>query len=231
VDLGYATDGFTMAQALKTLDITGWQSLEPLRTVNTSLIRNFTFELLQSNKDTLGLAWGGATVVPNPNLSLGTVAIAITTGVLTISASETLAVGNAVVLGAITGAAPLVAGVTYYVKTIPTSTTLTLSATVGGAAIATTTSGTSVSITQVTGAYQLHIPDPSSVVDFVLGIDWNDGAIGQRIILSKAHQDVLPTVKSVRTDGTRYAISVQANKPADGTDSVLVYGVDPAMTS
>jgi len=230
-DLGYATDGFTMAQALKTLDIPAWQSLEPVRTVNTALIRNFTFELLQSNKDTLTLAWGGATITPSPNVSLGTVAVAITTGVLTVSATETLVVGDAVVLGTMTGGAPLVAGTTYYVKTAPTGTTLTLAATSGGAAIATTTSGTSTSITKVTSAYQLVIPDPSSVSDFILGIDWSDGTLNQRIIVQKAHQDVLPTIKSVRTDGIRYAISVQANKPADGSASVLVYGSDSAMTS
>jgi hypothetical protein len=231
VDLGYATDGFTMAQALKTLDITAWQTLEPVRTVNTSLIRNFTFELLQTNRDTLALSWGGATITPSSNVSLGTVAIAITTGVLTVSATETLVVGDAVVLGTVTGAAPLVAGVTYYVKTAPTGTTLTLAATLGGTAIATTAAGTSTSITKVTSAYTLAIPDPSSVTDFILGIDWSDGTLGQRIILQKAHQDVLPTIKSVRTDGIRYAISVQANKPSDGSNSVLVYGVDSAMTS
>ena len=66
---------------------------------------------------------------------------------------------------------------------------------------------------------------------FILGIDWSDGTLNQRIIVQKAHQDVLPTIKSVRTDGIRYAISVQANKPADGSASVLVYGSDSAMTS
>ena len=231
IDLGYAADGFTMTQALKTLDILAWQTLEPVRTVNTSLIRNFTFELLQTNKDTLGLAWGGATIAPNPATSLGTVAIAITTGVLTVSAAHSLNVGDMVQLGAVTGAAPLVAGVTYYVASVPTGTTLTVAATLGGAFIPTTTSGTSVSITKVTGPYTLTIPDPSNVADFVLGIDWSDGALTQRIIIQRAHQDVLPTVKSVRTDGIRYAISVQANKPADGSNSVLVYGVDAAMTS
>ena len=80
--------------------------------------------------------------------SLGTVAIAITTGVLTVSAVETLAPGDPVRLGAVTGGAPLLAGVTYYVKTAPTTTTLTLSATPGGPAIATTASGTSTSITK-----------------------------------------------------------------------------------
>jgi len=231
VDLGYATDGFTMAQALKTLDITAWQTLEPVRTVNTSLVRNFTFELLQSNKDTLALAWGGATISPNPAASLGTVVIAITTGVLTVSAVHGLSVGDAVQLQGVTGGAPLASGVTYYVNTVPTTTTLTLAATSGGALIATTTSGTATGIVKVTGPYTLTIPDPSSVADFILGIDWSDGALSQRIIIQRAHQDVLPTVKSVRTDGIRYAISVQANKPADGSNSVLVYGVDSAMTS
>jgi hypothetical protein len=80
--------------------------------------------------------------------SLGTVAIAITTGVLTVSATETLAPGDPVVLGAVTGGAPLVAGTVYYVKTAPTGTTLTLAATPGGPAIATTSAGTSTSITR-----------------------------------------------------------------------------------
>lgn len=80
--------------------------------------------------------------------SLGTVAVAITTGVLTVSATESLVVGDPVVLGAMTGGAPLLAGTVYYVKTVPTSATLTLAATPGGTAIATTTSGTSTSITR-----------------------------------------------------------------------------------
>ena len=146
-------------------------------------------------------------------------------------AAHTLSVGDPVQLGVMTGGAPLVAATTYYVASVPTGTTLTLAATAGGVFIPTTTSGTSTSITKVTGAYVLTIPDPSSVADFVLGIDWSDGALTQRIIIQRAHQDLLPTIKSVRTDGIRYAISVQANKPADGSNSVLIYGVDAAMTS
>ena len=84
--------------------------------------------------------------------SLGTVTVAITTGVLTVSAVETLAVGDAVQLGTMTGGAPLVAGTTYYVQSVPTSTTLTLSATPGGVAIATTSAGSSTSIVKLTGA-------------------------------------------------------------------------------
>jgi len=83
--------------------------------------------------------------------SLGTVAIAITTGVLTVSAAHGLSVNEAVVLGTMTTGAPLVAGTTYYVQSVPTTTTLTLSATQGGAPLATTSAGSSVSITVVSG--------------------------------------------------------------------------------
>jgi hypothetical protein len=78
--------------------------------------------------------------------TLGSVTVAITSGVLTVSATETLAVGDAVQLGTVTGAAPLVAATTYYVASTPTTATLTLAATLGGAAIATTASGSATSI-------------------------------------------------------------------------------------
>jgi hypothetical protein len=90
--------------------------------------------------------------------SLGTVSVAITTGVLTVSAVETLAVGDPVVLGAMTGGAPLVAGVTYYVASVPTTTTLTLAATLGGAAIITTSAGTSTSIARAIWTVTLVTP-------------------------------------------------------------------------
>lgn len=83
--------------------------------------------------------------------SLGTVTVDITTGVLTVSAAHGLLVNEAVVLGTMTTGAPLVAGTTYYVQSVPTTTTLTLAATLGGAAIVTTSAGSSVSITQVSG--------------------------------------------------------------------------------
>jgi len=83
--------------------------------------------------------------------SLGTVTVAITTGVLTVSAAHNLLVNEAVVLGTMTTGAPLVAGTTYYVQSVPTTTTLTLSATVDGAAIVTTSAGSSISITKVSG--------------------------------------------------------------------------------
>ena len=83
--------------------------------------------------------------------SLGTVTVDITTGVLTVSAAHGLAVNEAVVLGTMTAGAPLVAGTTYYVQSVPTTTTLTLAVTLGGTPIVTTSAGSSVSITKVSG--------------------------------------------------------------------------------
>lgn len=81
--------------------------------------------------------------------SPGTVAIAITTGVLTVAATHGLVVGDAVQLQGVTDAAPLVSGTTYYVASIPTGTTLTVAATLGGAYIPTTTAGTASGITKM----------------------------------------------------------------------------------
>jgi len=54
-------------------------------------------------------------------------------------------VGNKIVFGAITGTTGVVAGTEYFVKTVPSANTLTLSATDGGATLALTTNGTAAS--------------------------------------------------------------------------------------
>ena len=228
-NLGYVSDGgFTITPNYKANQIRGWQSRGVLRNITTEFDFKFGFELLQTNVATLALAWGNATVSPVSGVSLGTVAIAITTGVLTVSASTTLAIGDPVILGTMTNGAPLVAGTTYYVQSTPTSTTLTLAATLGGAAIVTTTAGSSTSITRVTGAWTMALPaDPAS--EFMLGIDWSDGALNQRIVLSRASLLTLPVIKNVRTDAIRYAFEVQTLVPTDGTDQVKVFGVDASV--
>lgn len=229
IDLGYATDGFTLKQDYKTKDVTGWQTLELLRLIPIALNRSFSFELQQSNKDTLALAWGTAAIAQVPGTSAGSVTIAITTGVLTVSAAHSLSIGDAVQLQGVTGGAPLASLTTYYVQSVPTGTTLTLALTSGGAAIATTTSGTATGIVKVTGAYALTIPDASTIAPFILGIDWSDGVTNQRIIVQRAMLTALPTVKFSRQDSVSYQIDVQALAPVDGTKSVLVYGVDAAV--
>lgn len=145
-NLGYATDGFTLTQDLKRQDITAWQSLSPVRSIATQLIRKMSFESLESNKDTVPLAWGGATMTP----------------------------------------------------------------------------GTA-------GVYTLAIPD-GSPTDFILGVDWSDGTLSQRIIVQHATLLTLPTIKFVRTDAVRYPLEVQALVPSDGSASVLVYGVDSIVS-
>ena len=100
--------------------------------------------------DTTNLVEYAALAEPAVGISLGTVSVAITTGVLTVSAPESLVVGDIVRLGTMTNAAPLIAGKDYYVKTAPSTTTLTLSETLGGAEISTTSAGSSTSIQRVT---------------------------------------------------------------------------------
>jgi hypothetical protein len=57
-----------------------------------------------------------------------------------------LKIGDQVMFGAITSTTGVSANVTYYVSTVPTATTLTLSATPGGSTLALTTDGTSTGI-------------------------------------------------------------------------------------
>ena len=226
-NLGYANDGFTATPNFKTMDIFGWQRLAKLRQVTTEFDFKFGFELMQTNKDTLALAWGGAAVTLNPP-TLGTATFATVGNLVTVSAAETLAVGDAVQFGTMTGGAPIVAGTTYYVQSAPSSTTLTLAATLGGLVITITSNGSSTSIAKVTGAYSLALPtDPST--GFILGIDWSDGATNGRLVLPNAVLATLPTVKSGRNDAIKYAFEIQALVPADGTSPVLAYGLDPAI--
>lgn len=56
-------------------------------------------------------------------------------------------IGDKVIFGTITGTTGVVAGTEYFVKTVPTSNTLTLSATDGGATLALTTNGTAARAT------------------------------------------------------------------------------------
>ena len=64
VNLGYATDGFSLKQSLKKQSITAWQTLSSVRSIVTELIRSLTFEALESNINTVPLAFGGATMTP-----------------------------------------------------------------------------------------------------------------------------------------------------------------------
>lgn len=62
VNVGYLDDGFELAQDLKTKEVTGWQNLDVLRLIPTQLSRHVKFEGIETNKTSVQLAWGGATV-------------------------------------------------------------------------------------------------------------------------------------------------------------------------
>lgn len=63
VNLGWISDGgFQIDQSLKTKPITAWQSIETVRLISTGLERSVTFEALESNKNTVALAWNNATI-------------------------------------------------------------------------------------------------------------------------------------------------------------------------
>jgi len=146
VNLGYATDGFSVKQSLKKQSIPAWQRLGSLRSIVTELIRSITFEALESKLETVSLAWGGATVVPG-----------------------------------------------------------------------------------LAGIYTLDIPE-GQLTDFILGIDWSDGTVTQRLVVQRASLLSLPEMKFVRTDALRYPFEVEALVPDDGTKSILPYGVDSAVS-
>lgn len=78
---------------------------------------------------------------------IGAGTIVASTGVITTPAHG-LAIGDQVVLGTITGTTGITAGTTYFVRTVPSSTTFTLSATSGGSALTLTTDGSTISVTE-----------------------------------------------------------------------------------
>jgi hypothetical protein len=223
VNCGYATDGFVLTQAKKTKEVTVWQSLEAARLIPIALTRTFKFELQQSNKTTLALAWGG-TIVPLPGAAVGGAITIGTAGVLTTGSAHGLAVGNPVSLATVVTATGITATTVYYVIAVGSATTLTLSATLGGTAL-TTTAGTGTGLA-LASAYQLALTSLNLIADSIFVIDWADGIVSQRIIIQQGSLLTIPTITATRQDSTAYAFEVQAIKPADGTDSVLVYGVD-----
>ena len=229
VNLGYLEDGFELEQDLTTKDLNAWQTVETIRTITTMLIRKLLFTINQTDKDTVALALGGATITPVLGTSVGTVTIAITTGLITTSAAHGLSVGQTFQMQGVVNGTPFVSNQTYYVQAVGSSTTLYASLTPGGAVITTTAAGTATGLTALSGGYSMAIPDAKNLLDFILGIDISDGTTSMRFIIQRAHQTKLPTIKYGRQDKIAYAIEVEALATLDGTNSVLIYGFDPSI--
>lgn len=98
----------------------------------------------------------GGAITQGGTVAGGTWTIAASTGIFTSVSDHGLAVNDPVILGAITTTTGATAGVVYYVKTVPTTKTLTLSATRGGTALALTTDGSVASVSK--GTWQAFVP-------------------------------------------------------------------------
>lgn len=85
--------------------------------------------------------------------NLGAVTFTDTGDVVTFNQPHGLRVGDRVVPGTITSTTGITAGTTYYVRTVPSTTTVTLSATSGGSTLALTTDGSAISMTKLGVTY------------------------------------------------------------------------------
>lgn len=148
VNVGYLNDGFQLTQDLKTKEVTGWQNLDVLRLIPTQLSRSVKFAGIETNKTSVSMAWGGATV------------------------------------------------------------------TVGSGSV-----------------YSLTLPAAQTTQEFIIVLDWNDGAVSQRIVIKRATFKSLPSVKFSRMDNIEYDFEVQALVPTDGTAAVAVYGSDAGVVA
>jgi lysophospholipase L1-like esterase len=107
--------------------------------------------------------------------SLGTVIFTDAGNLVTISVAHGLAVGDPVTFGTITSTTGVSTGSVYFVRTVPTSTTLTLSATVGGSELGLTTDGTAVAAFRRERAYnrQASVVNPALRVTDTRGVQSN----------------------------------------------------------
>jgi hypothetical protein len=107
-------------------------------------------QLAESTLANMKFLMNGGTITVGGASSIGTVTIVAATGVMTVSVTHGLAVNDPVFLGAITSTTGVLANTLYYVKTVPSTTTLTLSRTPGGTALTLATDGSAASITKAT---------------------------------------------------------------------------------
>lgn len=225
--LGYATNGFTITQNLKTKTVDGWQSTEPLLLINQSLDRKVNTESLESDSKNLSLAWGQGTIVQTGAPAGG--AVTFTASTITTATPHGFVAGNWVTFQTITSTPGVLAGVPYYVLSAPTTTTLTLAATQNGALIAITT-GSSTGVFNAQ-PFSVTIPDSAIGTEFALGVDWSHGSYTNRLIMPRVQLLSLPAIKFVRDDAVRYPLEIQVLKPVDGSQSILPYGSDWAASA
>lgn len=102
--------------------------------------------------------------------NLGAVTFTDAGDIVTFNQPHGLVIGDRVVPGTITSTTGITAGTTYYVLTVPSTTTVTLSATLGGSTLALTTNGSAISMTNLGVTYS----SLSRVVGLYEQGDWFD---------------------------------------------------------
>lgn len=164
-------------------------------------------------------------VTPVGTTAAGSATIVASTGVFTSQNAHGLAFGNAVYLGPITSTTGISAGVRYYVKTVPSSTTFTLSATPGGAALTLTTNGSTTAVIQAAALTR-------AMIDTILLTAFDNGAKlpqGQTVLLCSAYQAVAlndvyatPTMNWPTADRNIGGVNINTLVTTFGTFGVMI---------
>jgi hypothetical protein len=115
--------------------------------------RPFTSVYQSARTTDSGLGYTADDMYVRSGDNLGAVTFTDSGDVVTFAQPHGLKVNDKVVPGVITTTTGITAGTTYYVKTVPSTTTVTLSATLGGSTLALTTDGSAVSMTKLAVTY------------------------------------------------------------------------------
>lgn len=123
-----------------------------------------------------------------------------------------LAIGDSVIFGAITTTTGITAGVRYYVLTVPSSTTFTVSATKNGATLALTTNGSAAGVQ--TGAQRVSYDNLSDALGLIEESDYFD----EGRIVAIAHPSFKAAIRRIKDDN---GDPIFVSNPREGSASTL----------
>jgi hypothetical protein len=147
---GATSGGIKLAVAIDTKTLEVDQVPEEVGVRVTGRKLSVETEMAESTLENLKFLMNGGTIATGGiAIGVGTATIVASTGVFTTPASHGLVVGDKVSVATVVTTSGLTAGTVYYVRTAPSGTTFTLSATSGGAALTLTTDGSVTGLTKV----------------------------------------------------------------------------------
>lgn len=176
--LGYTEEGHEAAIEPNFEPLEVAEELTPVRYDETSRNMRISFSLAEITALNLKRALNGGTVTgPSSALRLiGTATIVATTGVITTTVAHGLVVGDQVKTGTVVTTTGITSNTVYYVKTVPSTTSVTLSATSGGAALTLGTDGSLSALSEVTGTVTIFEPPEIGAVSYAaIGWEATDG--------------------------------------------------------